>query len=264
MSGAGPAPPSRAPPFAFVGFPFYFDARALSTNMYVIEAMDLDHEVTPSSTVHTYHLMAANGYGMQVGAAIVASFHWGIGPAGLVTYPAADNTFLSGRGTGTLVINGLPTTVNATGLGSGTFTLGPDVFGPSLDQSAPQTLHLVPGVYEFGSEGLPAPGWFAWAAEQYRRRSVRLRPSPPLRLRVRPGPGRRLRPAHLHRGERRAELERQRGHLRRYRPGVRPRLRCPCHRDNDIHRCDDRSSPGDSDARCFHEVCQLRRGLSYR
>lgn len=147
----------------FVGFQFYFDARALSTNMYVIEAMDLDHEVTPSSTVHTYHLMAANGYGMQVGAAIVASFHWGIGPAGLVTYPAADNTFLSGRGTGTLVINGLPATVNATGLGSGTFTLGPDVFGPSLDQSAPQTLHLVPGVYEFGSEGLPAPGWFAWA-----------------------------------------------------------------------------------------------------
>jgi hypothetical protein len=147
----------------FVGFPFYFDARALSTNMYVIEAMDLDHEVTPSSTVHTYHLMAANGYGMQVAAAIVASFHWGIGPAGLVTYPAADNTFLSGRGTDTLVINGLPATINATGLGSGTFTLGPDVFGPSFDQSAPQNLHLVPGVYEFGSEGLPAPGWFAWA-----------------------------------------------------------------------------------------------------
>jgi hypothetical protein len=147
----------------FVGFPFLFDARALSTNMYVIDAMDLDHEVTPSSTVHTYHLMAANGYGMQVGAAIVASFHWGIGPAGLVTYPAADNAFLSGRATGTLVINGLPATINATGLGSGDFTLGPDVFGPSLDQSAPQSLHLVPGIYEFGSEGLPAPEWFAWA-----------------------------------------------------------------------------------------------------
>jgi hypothetical protein len=147
----------------FVGFPFSFDARPLSTSMYVIEAMDLDHEVTPSSTVHAFRLMAANGYGMQVGAAIVASFHWGIGPAGLVTYPAADSTFLSGRGTDTLVINGLPATINATGLGSGTFTLGPDVFGPSFDQSAPQNLHLVPGVYEFGSEGLPAPEWFAWA-----------------------------------------------------------------------------------------------------
>jgi hypothetical protein len=163
LARCGPSAVVSGPTVKFVGFPFSFDARALSTNMYVIEAMDLDHELTPSATVHTYHLMAANGYGMQIGAAIVASFSWGIGPAGLVTYPVADGTFLSGRGTTTLVVNGLPVSVNATGLGSGNFSLGPDVFGPTFSQSAPQDLRLVPSVYEFESSALPVPEYFAWA-----------------------------------------------------------------------------------------------------
>jgi hypothetical protein len=147
----------------FVGFPFNFDARPLSTNSYLIEAMDLDADVVPSDTVHSYHLMAANGYGMQIGAGIVASFHWAIGAAGHVSYSSADGSFLAGRGTSTLVVNGLPATVNATGLGSGNFTLGPDVFGPSFSQSASQELRLVPSVYEFESSALPAPEYFAWA-----------------------------------------------------------------------------------------------------
>ncbi|MGP8204561.1 MAG: hypothetical protein ACLQVK_00665 [Acidimicrobiales bacterium] len=159
----GPSATVSGPEVTFVGFPFSFDARALSTNMYVIEALDLDHELTSSTTVQDYHLMAANGYGMQVGAGIVATFSWGIGPAGLVTYPPADATFLSGEGTTTLVVNGLAATVNATGLGSGTFSLGPDVFGPSFSQSVPQALRLVPSVYELESSALPAPEYFAWA-----------------------------------------------------------------------------------------------------
>jgi hypothetical protein len=146
----------------FVGFPFSFDARSLSTNDYVIDAMSLEAELTSSTTVNNYQLMAANGYTMEVGAAIVADFHWGIGAAGLVTYPSADSTFLSGTGTTALVVKGLPARVNATGLGSGTFTLGPDIFGPSFNQSAIQYLHLVPGIYEFGSAALPSPEYFAW------------------------------------------------------------------------------------------------------
>jgi hypothetical protein len=146
----------------FVGFPFSFDARSLSTNDYVIDAMSLEAELTSNTTVHSYQLMAANGYTMQIGAAIVATFHWGIGAAGLVTYPPADGTFLSGRGTTTLVVNGLPARVNATGLGSGTFTLGPDIFGPSFNQAAIQYLHLVPSTYEFESAALATPEYFAW------------------------------------------------------------------------------------------------------
>jgi hypothetical protein len=162
LAHCGPSAVGSGPTVTLVGFPFSFDARALSTDMYVIEAMDLDHEITSSATVNSYHLMAANGYGMQIGAGIVASFSWGIGAAGRVYYRLADATFLSGRGTTTLVVKGLPATINATGLGSGTFTLGPDVFGPTFSQSAPQDLKLVPSVYEFESSELPAPEYFAW------------------------------------------------------------------------------------------------------
>jgi hypothetical protein len=146
----------------FVGFPFSFDARSLSTNAYVIDALSLEAQLTSSTTVHSYQLMAANGYTMQIAAGIVATFHWGIGPAGLVTYPAADSTFVSGRGTATLVVNGLPARVNATGLGAGTFTLGPDIFGPSFSQTAVQYLRLVPSTYEFESAALAPPEYFAW------------------------------------------------------------------------------------------------------
>jgi hypothetical protein len=106
--------------------------------------------------------MAANGYTMQIGAAIVATFHWGIGPAGLVTYPSTDSTFLSGKGTSTLVVNGLPARVNATGLGAGTFTLGPDIFGPTFDQATIHYLRLVPSTYEFESAALASPEYFVW------------------------------------------------------------------------------------------------------
>ena len=146
----------------FVGFPFSFDARSLSTNDYVIDAMSLEADLTSSTAVHNYQLMAANGYTMQVGAAIVATFHWGIGAAGLVTYPTADTTFLSGEGTNTLVVHGLPARVNATGLGAGTFTLGPDIFGPSFNQAAIQYVRLVPSTYEFESAALASPEYFAW------------------------------------------------------------------------------------------------------
>ena len=146
----------------FVGFPFSFDARSLSSNDYVIDAMSLEADLTSSTAVHNYQLMAANGYTMQVGAAIVATFHWGIGAAGLVTYPTADTTFLSGAGTTTLVVHGLPARVNATGLGAGTFTLGPDIYGPSFNQAAIQYLRLVPSTYEFESAALASPEYFAW------------------------------------------------------------------------------------------------------
>jgi hypothetical protein len=49
LAHCGPSASVSGPEANFVGFPFSFDARALSTNMYVIEAMDLDHEVTPSA-----------------------------------------------------------------------------------------------------------------------------------------------------------------------------------------------------------------------
>jgi hypothetical protein len=146
----------------FVGFPFSFDARSLSTNAYVIDAMSLEAELTSSTTVHNYQLMAANGYTMQIGAAIVATFHWGIGPAGLVNYQPADSTFLSGQGTTTLVVNGLPARVNATGLGAGTFTLGPDIYGPTFSQTAVEYMRLVPSTYELESAALAPPAYFAW------------------------------------------------------------------------------------------------------
>jgi hypothetical protein len=161
-SHCGPSATVSGSTVTFVGFPFSFDARSLSTNAYVIDAMSLEPELTPSTTVHNYQLMAANGYTMQIGAAIVATFHWGIGSAGLVTYPAADSTFLSGQGTTTLVVTGLAARVNATGLGAGTFTLGPDIYGPSFNQAAVQYLRLVPSTYEFESAALASPEYFAW------------------------------------------------------------------------------------------------------
>ncbi len=158
----GPSATVSGSSVTFVGFPLSFDARSLSTNAYVIDAMSLESELTSSTTVHNYLLMAANGYTMQIAAGIVATFHWGIGSAGLVTYPAADSTFLAGQGTTTLVVNGLPARVNATGLGAGTFTLGPDIFGPTFNQTAVQYLHLVPSTYEFESASLASPEYFAW------------------------------------------------------------------------------------------------------
>jgi hypothetical protein len=158
----GPSATVSGSTVTFVGFPFSFDARSLSTNAYVIDALSLESELTPSTAVHNYQLMAANGYTMQIAAGIVATFHWGIGSAGLVTYPTADGTFLSGRGTTTLVVNGLPARVNATGLGAGTFTLGPDIFGPSFSQTSIQYLRLVPSTYEFESAELALPEYFAW------------------------------------------------------------------------------------------------------
>ena len=56
----------------FVGFPFSFDARSLSTNAYVIDALSLEAQLTSSTTVHSYQLMAANGYTMQIAAGVIA------------------------------------------------------------------------------------------------------------------------------------------------------------------------------------------------
>jgi len=40
--------------------------------------------------------------------------------------------------------------------------LGPDIFGPSFNQTAIQYLRLVPSTYEFESAALASPEYFAW------------------------------------------------------------------------------------------------------
>ena len=65
-------------------------------------------------------------------------------------YQAAFDTFLTGRGTNTLVVHGLPITINATGLSTSQYSVYQVGLFPTACVS---TFRLIPGVYFFGSGG---------------------------------------------------------------------------------------------------------------
>ncbi|MQY27302.1 galactose oxidase early set domain-containing protein [Nocardia aurantia] len=75
-------------------------------------------------------------------------FAFEITVAGLIEYSAANDQFLTGRGTDVLTVTGFPVTVNLTGL---SHDLAPRITGNPgpLTRSGPHVLRLVPGTYRY-------------------------------------------------------------------------------------------------------------------
>jgi hypothetical protein len=87
-------------------------------------------------------------YGFQQISGVLADFTFVVDPAGRVDFAPEFDGFLAGRGTGTLVVRGLPVEVDGTALSHG---LLPVVAGASkfLSPDRPHALNLVPATYQF-------------------------------------------------------------------------------------------------------------------
>ncbi|KAB7833817.1 Ig-like domain-containing protein [Streptomyces mobaraensis] len=72
----------------------------------------------PPDTVHRLTLLPAAGYVFLAGPGVAADFSYTVRPDGTVDYDASCDRFLSGRGTGTLVVGGFPVVLSAAGADS--------------------------------------------------------------------------------------------------------------------------------------------------
>jgi len=151
------------------GHTIKLDARALSSTGFLVpNAFGLADQMMPSTEVRSLTLVPFNAYVFQVGSGAVGNFSWGIDQAGRITYDPAFDSFLSGRGTDTLVVRGHTIKLDARALSSTGF-LVPNAFGLA-DQMMPSTevrsLTLVPlnaYVFQVGA-GLLAD--FSWGIDQ--------------------------------------------------------------------------------------------------
>jgi hypothetical protein len=143
---AGPALPGsdQPPPVpAGVSFPIHLDASQLFFRYYIIPG------VTPNWTdkqaVSDINF-APGVYAYQIGSGQIPDFVFTVTSAGLIDYVAADDTFLSGRGTSTLVIRGFPIRIDATRLTGQGILLpsSPSEGEPNAGWITDQTVWLLP------------------------------------------------------------------------------------------------------------------------
>jgi cysteine-rich repeat protein len=87
-----------------------------------------------------------------------ASFPFMVSPSGTVDFDPSVNAYVSGRGTDTLVVTGLPLTVDATSLSTVQFGIlaGNAGIRPT---SSPAVMQLLPGDYAFNSPNTPNIGF---------------------------------------------------------------------------------------------------------
>ena len=111
------------------GFRINIDATALSETAIYMASLAGATEL-PSAIVQPMTLVATNAdeYAIQPGGGLVANFAFGIDTNGNITYGAAFDSFLSGRGTNTLTIHGFTINIDAHPLSATSFLL-PGLFG---------------------------------------------------------------------------------------------------------------------------------------
>ncbi len=130
------------------GFEIAIDATALSTSLFIIPG-----QTGPLPSDSTQLLDLPQGtYNIQVGSGslLVGPFDFDVTSAGTIDFDAEFESFLSGRGTSALTINGHYVNVDATALSSTLFAL-PSTFGLNtpIDATVTQPLTLIPATYGF-------------------------------------------------------------------------------------------------------------------
>ncbi|MFI8521808.1 Ig-like domain repeat protein [Streptomyces sp. NPDC085481] len=95
------------------------DGRALSHGLLPVGVPDADGgSFLSPSTVHRLTLLPAAGYVFHAAPGVAADFSYTVRADGTVDYDASCDRFLTGRGTGTLVVGGFPVALSAAGADS--------------------------------------------------------------------------------------------------------------------------------------------------
>lgn len=129
-------------------FPVSVDATQLMYRFFVIPGVTSGW--VDSRTVQPFNL-APGQYAFQVGSGYYADFTFTVTPTGTVDYSTSFDTFLSGRGTNTLKINGLVVTLDARYLsGSGVLLVAPLT---NEDWISYKTVRMVPASYYSVQQG---------------------------------------------------------------------------------------------------------------
>lgn len=137
LSGRGTAT------YSIGGFEITLDGTQLSTATYNVANIT---SWLPSKDKHTLHLLPGP-YQFNQGNGPVPEADFEVRMDGTVDYAGTSDAFLTGRGTSTLVIIGLPITIDARQLAVETYALF--VTTSWLLSKDPHTLYLLPGHYEF-------------------------------------------------------------------------------------------------------------------
>ncbi|MFO0699252.1 MAG: RHS repeat-associated core domain-containing protein [Nitrospira sp.] len=129
-----------------VGFAITLDARALAAPKVAIGHLT---GWLPNDVPQVLHLLPGP-YEFQQEPGLVPAAAFTVRPDGTIDYAATSDGFLSGRGTSTYVLHGLPITLDARALAAPKVAIG-HLTG-WLPNDVPQVLHLLPGPYEFQQE----------------------------------------------------------------------------------------------------------------
>ena len=125
-------------------FPITFDARTLSSTRFNISLGGPE----PTNQLHTFEL-APGSYAFHSPASSPNNLlAFSVSNAGTVDFDLSADSYASGRGTSTLVVTGLPLTVDATALSSPDWSLIATEGGYG-STSQVSTLRVLPGLYRF-------------------------------------------------------------------------------------------------------------------
>ena len=135
------------------GLPIKFDATVMSSSSFSINRGGGGTGAT--DTMKTLHLLPGSYGELNVPAGSEAtSFPFDVTTAGTVDFDHAVDAYVSGRGTDTLVVTGLPLTVDATSLSTALFGILAGNAGVRPTAS-PAVMRLLPGDYTFNSPNTP-------------------------------------------------------------------------------------------------------------
>jgi hypothetical protein len=131
-----------------VTFPINIDARKLMYRFFIIPGVTSTW--VDSRTVQAFNL-APGTYSFQIGSGYYADFSFIVTATGLIDFSSTFNSFLSGRGTSTLSIDGLQVTLDARYLsGSGVLLVVPLT---NADWISFATVRMVPASYYSVQQG---------------------------------------------------------------------------------------------------------------
>jgi hypothetical protein len=126
------------------GLPVTVDVTQLSNTGYYL-AHDIADQLD-NTTAHAVRLLP----GRHEFVTGFATIFYTVTPDGRFDYDPALGGFVSGAGTTTLVVRGLPVTVDVTQLSNSGYYLAQDIVAP-FDNTTAHTVRLMPGLHEFVS-----------------------------------------------------------------------------------------------------------------
>ncbi|MEV0372460.1 hypothetical protein AB0I10_21940, partial [Streptomyces sp. NPDC050636] len=137
------------------------DASSLSSKQFLIPGQT----ATPvDGTTATSFSLAAGTYAFQPTGGALGTVNFDVTEDGLVTYDPANDAFLSGRGTDTLIVRGFAITIDGRAL---SHDLSPFLMGNSdvLSRTSTHDLTLTPGTYLLALAGVFADFTFVLSTD---------------------------------------------------------------------------------------------------